>query len=183
MDLQQMRAALSNIFAAASTGASQRQNHDTSRSKSPPPTDMDEGSFPATQPYEPSPLSASMLSARAGPNKLILPVDSEHDPALETDYEDSPLNAQVDDNDVDRTHPASNLDWASDPDKIGADLDLKSQAQQSREFRREVRRLAGIDFCKTWQLGNERKKEGMISSTPPPRAHNFHTMLTFCCKV
>lgn len=71
--------------------------------------------------------------------------------------------------------PASN--WSSDPGKaqlrrqmgISADLDSRTQEQQSREFRREVRRLAGIDFSKTWtELEKEGKTEAMICSILPP---------------
>ena len=50
------------------------------------------------------------------------------------------------------------LSWVTDPKKallrrsmgIGANVDSKSQEVQSRDLRREVRRLAGIDFSKTW---------------------------------
>ena len=48
---------------------------------------------------------------------------------------------------------------------ISADLDPKLQEELSREFRKEVRKLANIDFAKTWtQLSREGKTEGMISS-------------------
>ena len=66
--------------------------------------------------------------------------------------------------------------WVSDPDRallrrhmgITADLDEKTQEQQSRGFRHDVRQKAGIDFSKTWtQLESEGKTEGMICSISP----------------
>ena len=49
--------------------------------------------------------------------------------------------------------------------EISADLDARAQEQQSRNFRREGRRLAGFDFSKTWaQLQNEGNSEAIVSS-------------------
>ena len=76
--------------------------------------------------------------------------------------------------------------WVTDPKKallrrsmrIGAGVDSKSQEVQSRDRRREVRRLAGIDFSKTWtELENEGKTEGMISSTSTPANPPYPSVL------
>ena len=66
--------------------------------------------------------------------------------------------------------PHSASSWRSDPDKaqlrrqmgIGADLDCHAQELETRNFRQQVRGLAGIDFSKTWtELKNEGKTEAM----------------------
>ena len=63
--------------------------------------------------------------------------------------------------------------WVFDPDRallcrhmgITADLDDKTQKQQSWGFRRDVCQKAEIDFSKIWtQLESEEKTEGMVCS-------------------
>ena len=51
---------------------------------------------------------------------------------------------------------------------ITVDLGDKTQGQQPRSFRRDVRQLAGIDFSKTWlEPENGGKTEDMIYSISP----------------
>lgn len=88
-------------------------------------------------------------------------------------------------NDVNRGQQSASS-WTSDPARallrrhmgITADLDAKTQVQQSRSLRREVRRLSGIDYSKTWkQLENEGKTEDMIDSISPPLLLNFSILI------
>ena len=76
--------------------------------------------------------------------------------------------------------PASS--WVSDPNRaslrrrvgISANLDKQTQERMSRDFRRDVRQLAGIDFSKTWtQLESEGRTEDMINSILP---YHFPTL-------
>ena len=73
------------------------------------------------------------------------------------------------------SHPAR--DWATDPNRahlrramgITADMESTAQERLSRKFRGEVRRLAGIDFTKTWtDLEHEGKTDDMIMSISTP---------------
>ena len=66
--------------------------------------------------------------------------------------------------------------WASNPMKtqlcsfmgISADTDQKVQSRQSRDFRCDVRMLAGFDFTKTWtELCTEGRTEDMITRVFP----------------
>ena len=85
--------------------------------------------------------------------------------------------ATQDDRDVPHRADRQVSNWAANPHRaplhramgITADMDSRSQEQLSRDLRRDVRRLACIDFKKTWtELKGEGKTEEMTDSMPTP---------------
>ena len=122
---------------------------------------------------------ASDASNQQEPKDHVSATDSEAEPVTngpENDSEPENEREPEDGSQETRCRPGK-LNWVADPKKallrrsmgISADVDSMSQEVQSRDLRREVRALAGIDFTKTWtELENEGKTEGMISSTSTP---------------
>ena len=152
---------------------------------------------PQDHPAQEEPEHTPRLETQNGPNEFRSPSPHNAQCNVRTAISlSAKTDSQVCGSDVRQVSrsPQSASDWTSDPDRaqlrrqmgISADLDGKTQEQQSRDFRREVRRLAGIDFSKTWtELEREGKTEAMICSISPPTppSSQFPTILIWCYKV